>query len=587
MQSVGERRYDIDWLRVIATYLLLPFHVGMVFNPAPFYHIRNADLSFVFLILCGFISLWHMPLFFLLAGWSVFSSLSLRGTAGFVRERFFRLFVPLVAACVLLMPAIKYFELSSGLDANYTGLYVAPKLQEGFCQVIAAGLPPAAPFDQSFLDFLPMFFTHLTRFTWAHLWFVAYLLTFTLLYLPLFVRIRAIRGRFEGRVSPLWVYAPIVPLAFIQVTMRERWPGLQNLIDDWANFAYYSTYLTAGFLLARFSGLETAVHLERKRALVIALAATLVLLLGVLGAFSSPSVLLATTAIAGWCFVVAFLGWSHQHLSFTTPALRYLTESAFPVYLLHQAAIVIPGYFLIQLPLGVFAKFLLLLAISTGVTVSAYHTLVRPFSLPRFLCGMKGPQHVARRGLTVGATAATLVVATWSMLTTAPASGANRTSAASPLGRWYAEGGAAQVEIVPCDKDLCGRVVWLRSPFDEDGCELRDRNNPSPALRARPVLGLEILRAAPALSGGGTAEGCTFYDPVSGRTYHCQLWLDGDDRLNLRGYFGIPLLGRTATWLRVGSEARLCHERSETSSPNDLDRQLLSRKDRTKEDHLQ
>src|SRR5512139_2173478 len=293
MQSFAERRYDIDWLRVLATYLLLLFHTGMVFNPAPFYHIRNADVSFTFLILCGFISLWHMPLFFLLAGWSAFSSLSLRGTAGFIRERFFRLFVPLVAGCVLLMPAIKYFELSSGLDANYTGLYVAPKLQEGFRQVIPSGLPPAGPFDLSFLQFLPTFFTHLTRFTWAHLWFVAYLLTFTLLYLPLLVRIRASRREFEGPTSPIWVYAPLLPLAIIQVTMRERWPGLQNLVDDWANFAYYSTYLVAGFLLARFAALETAVHREWRRALTIALAATLVLLLGVLRAFSSPTVLLA------------------------------------------------------------------------------------------------------------------------------------------------------------------------------------------------------------------------------------------------------------------------------------------------------
>src|SRR5262249_14765478 len=148
-----------------------------------------------------------------------------------------RLFVPLIAASVLLMPAIKYFELSSGLDANYTGLYVAPKLQAGFRRVIPLGLPTAAPVDQSFLGFLPTFFTHLTRFTWAHLWFVAYLLTFTLLYLPLFLRLRRARQWFQSPVSPIRVYAPMVPLAIIQVTMRERWPGLQNLIDDWANFA--------------------------------------------------------------------------------------------------------------------------------------------------------------------------------------------------------------------------------------------------------------------------------------------------------------------------------------------------------------
>ena len=54
------RRPDIDWLRVFAVYLLFVFHVGKVFDPAPFYHIRNADLSFTTLVFCGFVSLWHM-----------------------------------------------------------------------------------------------------------------------------------------------------------------------------------------------------------------------------------------------------------------------------------------------------------------------------------------------------------------------------------------------------------------------------------------------------------------------------------------------------------------------------------------------
>lgn len=391
-----ERRYDIDWLRVSATYLLFLFHVGMVFNPAPFYHIRNTEQSFAMLILCGFIGLWHMPLFFLLAGWSVFSSISVRNTAGFLRERFFRLFVPFVAGCVLLMPAIKYLELSSGLDANYTGLYVAADLQGGFRQVIPSGLPVAPPFEESFLGFLPSFFTHPLRFTWAHLWFIAYLLTFTLLYLPLFRRIRDSRERFGRGVPTLLVYAPILPLAIVQVTMRERWPGLQTLVDDWANFAYYSIYLIAGFAFARFPALEESMHRERKRALAIALAATAVLLLGVLGAFSSPELLLAHTAIAGWCFVVSLLGWARHKLSFRTATLAYLTESAFPVYLLHQAAIVVPGYFLIRSPLGLWTKFLLLLAVSSALTMAIYHLLVRPFPVPRFLCGMKTTRTAVR-----------------------------------------------------------------------------------------------------------------------------------------------------------------------------------------------
>jgi uncharacterized protein (DUF2147 family) len=551
------RRYDIDWLRVFATYLLLLFHVGMVFNPAPFYHVRNTDVSFFFLILCGFISLWHMPLFFLLAGWSAFASLSTRGTGDFLKERFFRLFVPLVTGCILLMPSIKYLELSSGLDANYTGLYVAPALQDSFRQVIPTGLPAAAPFNESFLEFLPTFFTDLSRFTWAHLWFVAYLLTFTILYLPLFGRLLRSREWFKGGMSPLWVYAPILPLAVIQVTMRERWPGLQNLINDWANFTYYSTFLIAGFLLARFPRLETAAHGERKRALAIGLIATVVLLLGVLGAFSSPAVLLAHTAIAGWCFVVAFLGWARRLLSFTTPALRYLTESAFPVYLLHQSAIVIPAYFLIQLPLGLWTKFVLLLPVSSALTLAVYHLLVRPFAVPRFLCGMKARACALRPRLAPSLTAAGVMLAAMVAVGTATSSEASHQLTASPIGRWYAERGAAQVDISPCSTGLCGRVVWLRSPFDEDGCELRDHYNPDPALRERPVIGAQILFGLEP-AGDHVWTGGSIYDPASGNTYHCTMSLDGENRLKLRGYIGIPLLGRTTTWFRVGSENLMC-----------------------------
>jgi uncharacterized protein (DUF2147 family) len=566
MKPETARRDDIDWLRVFATYLLLLFHVGMVFNPAPFFHIRNADVSFVFLILCGFIGLWHMPLFFLLAGWSACSSLALRGPRDFLKERFFRLVVPFVAGCVVLMPAIKFFERSSGLDANYKGLFVAAELQRSFRQVIPTGLPVAAPFNESFLGFLPTFFTDPLRFTWAHLWFIFYLLLFTVLYLPLLQYARRPTRWFQGEVRAGWAYVPLVPLVVIQLSMRERWPGLPNLLQDWANVAYYSTYLLCGFLLARFPQLETVVQQERKRALAIACGATTVLLVGVLGGVPSPPLLLASVAVAGWCFVVALLGWSHRHLSFSTPRLRDLTESAFPVYLLHQAAIVIPGYFLIQLPLGVWAKFALLLLVSTSLTLAAYRMLVRPFALTRFLCGMQGRGRPGRRPLAAAATAATLVVATCAVVGSAPARGASRAGSVAALGRWYVEGGAAQVEISDCAGDLCGRVVWLRSPFDEDGCELRDRNNPSAAERDRSIVGLEILRAHLSGSGDAAADTCTVYDPLSGRTYHCQLWFDGDDRLRLRGYLGVPLFGRTATWLRVGSEARTCQERSASSA---------------------
>jgi uncharacterized protein (DUF2147 family) len=131
--------------------------------------------------------------------------------------------------------------------------------------------------------------------------------------------------------------------------------------------------------------------------------------------------------------------------------------------------------------------------------------------------------------------------------------------AATPVGLWYAEGGAAQVEISACGDGLCGWIVWLRSPLDETGCELRDRSNGDASLRDRPLLGLEILQGLKPADGEGTVwtDG-TIYDPASGKTYTCNLRVEGDNRLHLRGYIGLPLLGRTTTWVRVGSENRQC-----------------------------
>ena len=554
MSPRDARRYDIDWLRISATLLLFVFHTGMVFNPAPFYHIRNEQLSFGWLVVCGFIGLWHMPLFFLLAGWSLCGSLRARGSTGVFKERSLRLFVPLVFGCILFMPIIKYLELSSGLDLNHAGLRVSPELQEGFRLIVPGGLPEAPPFRDSFTEFLPTFLT-LERFTWAHLWFVAYLFTFTILYLPAFSYLLG-RSMDLERVPRALVYAPIAPLVLVQLLLRPHWPGIQNLYDDWANFAYYTTYLFAGFLIARYPLLEAAAQREWRRASMLGFATCGVLLGGLLGLYDSPSILLVGSAIAGWCFVVAALGLASRLLNFGNATLHYLSEAAFPIYILHQAAIVIPGYFIVRLPLGIAPKFLLILMASVLLAFATHHFVVREFAVTRFLFGMRrkaGPlAQLAPRSAAAG-----LVVLVAIAVGRAEA-------AASPEGLWYAEGGAATVRVATCGTALCGTVEWLRSPFDDNGCALRDVRNPDPALQGRAVEGLVIFHGLERSSDEENVwTGGSIYDPTSGRTYRCRLTVDGD-RIHLRGYVGVPMLGRTTTWIRVGSESRICRQATAT-----------------------
>jgi peptidoglycan/LPS O-acetylase OafA/YrhL len=388
--TASERRPDLDVLRVLASFLLLLFHVAMVFSPAPFFHVRNGDTALPFLVLCGFISLWHMPLFFLLAGWSAHASLAGRGVGAFVRERIAKLFVPLVAGCVLFVPFIKYVELRGGQDMSHTGLRVSPETQESFRGVLQDPLPAMAPFDESFVAFLPTFFTDVDRFTWSHLWFLAYLFTFTMLLLPVLVAgVRRAPRDLGPRLRRVLVYAPIAPLALIQVFLAPRFPGPYNLYDDWAHVAFFATFLLSGTALARNPELERTAHAEWRRALAIGMGATLLLLGAVLEIVTWPPLILALTAVAGWCLVVALLGYARARAR-GGARLSALTRVAFPVYVLHQPVIVLLGAFIVALPLGILAKFLLLLSGSTLGTLGLIGALSRVAPL-RPLLGLPTP----------------------------------------------------------------------------------------------------------------------------------------------------------------------------------------------------
>lgn len=116
----------------------------------------------------------------------------------------------------------------------------------------------------------------------------------------------------------------------------------------------------------------------------------------------------------------------------------------------------------------------------------------------------------------------------------------------------------AKIDIQPCAKDaqrLCGKIVWLEKPFDDQGQPKVDKNNPDPSLQRRSLLGLELLSGFHEKEGEpGVWEGGTIYNPEDGETYHCVIRLQknaqGQDILHVRGYVGIPWFGKTQIWIR-------------------------------------
>ncbi len=97
--------------------------------------------------------------------------------------------------------------------------------------------------------------------------------------------------------------------------------------------------------------------------------------------------------------------------------------------------------------------------------------------------------------------------------------------------------------------------MWIVAVSREAPAQF-DIHNPDLALRPRPLCGMEIGSGFEP-QGLDEARNGTLYDPKTGKTYHGSLRLDGD-KLELRGYVGIPLFGRSQTWTRSVRPVEAC-----------------------------
>lgn len=124
--------------------------------------------------------------------------------------------------------------------------------------------------------------------------------------------------------------------------------------------------------------------------------------------------------------------------------------------------------------------------------------------------------------------------------------------AASPIGTWATEDGGGHIRIEQCGLELCGKIVWLREPNNDQGQPKRDRHNPDPAKREQTIVGMPLLQGfTPDKDEPGKWTGGTIYDPESGKLYKATLTPQADGKLSLRGYVGVPLFGRSQIWTPV------------------------------------
>lgn len=367
----SSRRHDLDALRVFAFGLLILYHVGMFYVAWP-WHVKSphAPVSAIELPM-RLMSSWRLPLLFLISGVALRFALdkARRSASPFTGRRALRLGLPLLFGMCVIVPPQTYLELrQSGV--------IGPGVAEFYAGYIAP--PGLGPSDW------PMITP-----TWNHLWYLAYVLIYTLVW----VGGTYLLGRFGtlSTVAPppqktlalagLFVGIPALLLA-LRALLAESYGADQSVWGDWHNLVVSGLYFGLGAGVAKSAWFWDA--LKSRRVVMYGAAA-----LATIGVFIWPSgpVAEAVRVLHGWFVVLACLCLAQEWVTAASPTLRYLSDAIFPVYVVHQTVIIVVGVALA--PLG------LMLAVEATVVVAAaflgslaiYHLVVRRMGRAAWLLG--------------------------------------------------------------------------------------------------------------------------------------------------------------------------------------------------------
>lgn len=364
------RRYELDWLRVLVFGLLIFYHVGMFFVPWS-YHIKNnviyEDLEWPM----RFVNQWRLPLLFVVAGMGTYFALAKRTGWQFVGERCKRLFIPLVFGMLVVVPPQVYFE----------------RLANG-------------QFVGGYFDFWPLHSFIDGNLTWNHLWFLPYLLVYSVLLTPCFLYFwKHPDNMFFKRLSrviarPIGLFVFLVPLYLIYTLVRPFFPVTHALTDDWFTFFNYLMLFFFGFVLM---GINTAfwraVQQRRKVNLTIALVTfTIYALLHQLVEHTVTMHFIRTFFKVAylWSSILALFGYAVTYLNTESRFLRYSTEAVYPLYILHQTVTIAIGYYLMNLNWGFWSKFSIMVVGTFGISLLLYECVVKRLRWVRPFFGLKG-----------------------------------------------------------------------------------------------------------------------------------------------------------------------------------------------------
>ena len=360
------RRYDLDWLRIIAFGLLILYHVGM-FYVTWGWHVKSNYVSSTVEPLMRLVNPWRLALLFFISGVAIrFATDKAASLRRFALSRLARLGLPLLFGLyVWVMPQAFYQVRQSG---EFTGS-------------IAEFYPDYLALEQAFSTITP---------TWNHLWYLAYVLVYILIVLAVLPWLRRVPDSraWQALTSrPLVVvFVVILPFAAVETWLSPVFPTTHDLINDWANHAHRFMIFLVGFFVAKDKRFWNSVGKVWKFAPLLAIAAWLVVQNGQSIGDWARELLSGTqlrfffsyvAIIYAWSCILTLLGFGQRFLNRESRQLRYLTGAIFCYYVLHQTITVVAGYYLTGYKLGVVVESALVLATTVLGCILGYELIRR------------------------------------------------------------------------------------------------------------------------------------------------------------------------------------------------------------------
>ena len=380
---MGSRKYFLDWLRVLAFGCLIVFHVGCLYaswdynikSPRPVHQIDAALLA---------LTPWRMALLFVISGVASRHLLAKLGAWRFCLDRVRRLVpVILVGMFVVIPPQTYIMLIDKGLlNGGYFHFWIFSYL--------AADQTLVAPL-------------HRTMPTYDHLWFIVYLLLYTLIFAATAGLLRVLGKSTSGRPPalprpPLWLLltAPALWLTAGNYIVERILPVTFYVANDWGSHFKWAGLFAAGILCAMREDFWAWVH--RRRGALLAVAAVFLglqslshalWLIGATGPAISALAWSVSSSFYAWAMIGALCGYAQQHLNKRSALLSHLNEAVLPIYVLHQPLLLISAYLVFPLKLPLLLEAASLVGITGLGAFAIYEATIRPFRIMRFLFGLK------------------------------------------------------------------------------------------------------------------------------------------------------------------------------------------------------